>query len=497
MIYNPFLFEINVRFLLNRFGSEKGKARLTEIPDDYWKMLREKGIDYIWLMGVWKTCDTVIDRCCFEPWLVQSYDRALKDWKREDVIGSPYAICNYVIDPNIGTQDELAELHDKLHSFDLKLILDFVPNHFNADTVLLEKHPDIFLTGNEQDLKDDNYTFFTSPKSPGRIFAHGRDPFFPAWSDTVQLNWFSSETRKYMEEKLLDITKVCDGVRCDMTMLTLNNVFQNTWGGIVDSEKYPKPEVEFWEPVIKKVKRKRDDFIFIAEAYWDLEYKMQQLGFDYTYDKKLYDRLKDAGPRSIRDHLSADSSYRTKCVRFIENHDELRAIEAFSQDKSFAAAVIISTIEGMKLFYDGQFEGKRIKMPVQLGREPKESPNEVTLRFYNNLLNITKEEIFHYGSWKLLLPEPSGTGNTSSCYILAWKWTYEDETRIVVVNYSDHASQCRLKWKVPRGKEKFLLVDLLNNKEYTRTSKEITEDGLYIDLASYHSHIFQVTPIDS
>ncbi len=169
---------------------------------------------------------------------------------------------------------------------------------------------------------------------------------------------------------LKDISLLCDGVRCDMAMLPLNNVFYNSWIGVLNKMNFPKPAGEFWGIAIKEIKNIKKDFLFIAETYWDLEWDLQQLGFDYTYDKRLTDRLGSADIASIKAHLHADLIYQEKSVRFLENHDEQRAVAKFGKYKSLAAATIITTIPGMKLFYDGQFSGYKSKVPVQLGREP-------------------------------------------------------------------------------------------------------------------------------
>ena len=39
--------------------------------------------------------------------------------------------------------------------------------------------------------------------------------------------------------------------------------------------------------VIPAVKGRHREFQFIAEAYWDLEWELQQQSFDFSYDKKL------------------------------------------------------------------------------------------------------------------------------------------------------------------------------------------------------------------
>ncbi len=487
MFKYPNLYEINTRVWIKRFGHN---VKLDNVPEEYWKSLADKGMDYIWLMGVWKTNESTIDKYCFEEGLVEEYSRALPDWKHEDVIGSPYAIDDYEVNPALGGNKSLNNLREILHKHNLKLILDFIPNHFSAESSLIKSHPEIFLQADEETYRIDPHTYF-KPESTNKIFAHGRDPFFPAWQDTVQINYFSKTARKFLIDKLITISDMCDGVRCDMAMLNLNHVFQNTWGTIISKAGYRKPEKEFWEDAIKATKNHKSDFLFIGEAYWDLEWTLQQLGFDFTYDKKLTDRLKIFNPSAIRSHLHAEFDYQQKLVRFLENHDEERAAKILGYKQSKAAAVIIGTIMGMRLFYDGQFEGKTVKLPVQLGREPEEKLQKGIKYFYNNFLQIINSDIFKNGNWKMLPVFPAGEGDITHENMLAWMWEMNNEKRLVVVNYSSFVSYCRIKIDLTDYPEKIIFNDLINKQQYSRSKDEVREPGLYIKLDGYKFHIFK------
>ncbi len=490
MSYNPSMFEINTRVWLKKFSGENPNFTISDVPSSYWDYLKEKGIDYIWLMGIWKTSPIAAKKYAFEPNLVKNYKSVLRNWAPKDVIGSPYAIDVYDIDESLGSIEDLLDVKLKLNNRGMKLILDYVPNHFSAETILLQTHQDIFLYTTEEHFQHDKHTYFKPFENEDCYFAHGRDPFFPAWQDTVQVNYFSITARDFMANTLMQLTDICDGLRCDMAMLALNNVFQNTWSSNLNQLGFEKPEDEFWKTAIDLVRKKRDDFIFIAEVYWDLEWEMQQLGFNYTYDKKLTDRLKDGHAQDIRGHLNATADYQSKSLRFIENHDENRSITSLGVNKAKAAAVIISTICGMHFYFDGQFEGKRVKLPVQLGREPLEKPNKSFINFYNHLLNITKHDIFKIGSWRQLKPDKCSENDFSFYNILAWKWEHKTENRLVVVNFSNTISICLLKLNIKENSEKIVLTDLLNNIKYEREKHEIEQNGLFIKLGKYESHIF-------
>lgn len=488
--YNPSIFEINTRVLLRRFDTLDRKAKLTDIPQSFWRELVKLGFDYVWLMGIWKTVPSAVEKYCFEEGLKKSYSKALKDWTPQDIIGSPYSIDDYEVNNSIITNEELIPFKEMLNKLGLKLILDFVPNHFSAETNLLKTKPGIFLQTDKEHFERDSQTYFQPDPNEERYFAHGRDPFFPAWQDTIQVNFCSKEARTYLIDILMKLTNVCDGVRCDMAMLVLNNVFKNTWMGIVCREDAEQTKSEFWKEAIDTVKSIRSDFQFLAEAYWDLEWNLQQLGFDYTYDKKLTDRLKSIWVRDISDHLRADWSYQMSSIRFIENHDEDRAITVYGKERSKAAAIIVSTIQGMRLFHEGQFDGKKIKLPVQLGREPVESVNGELKDFYFNLLTITSHKIFKEGEWKLLQPLEAWSSNKTYCNILAWCWKLNGENRIVIINYSSETSMCRLEIDINGYQEEFEIKDLLNFQTYIRSAEEIYRSGLYIELKPFQAHIF-------
>ena len=443
-------------------------------------------------MGIWKTSPSTIDKCCFEPELISAYNRSLKDWSKSDVIGSPYSIDEYDVNPSIGSWNELIELKKYLNSIGIKLFVDFVSNHFSADSKYIRTNPEIFLRADEEFYQGDSFTFFKPDADPKNIYAHGRDPFFPAWTDTIQINFFSSEARKFMTDKLLKLTDVCDGVRCDMAMLPLNNVFQNSWLGVLNKHGFTRPDTEFWKNAISAVKRKNPEFIFLGEAYWDLEWNLQQLGFDFTYDKRLTDRLAANDLIGVRAHLQAEKSFQLKSARFLENHDEQRAVTKFGKQRSLAAAAAISTIQGMKFFFDGQFEGKKTKLAIQLGREPEEKICTGIKDFYDKLLIITKAEIFQKGEWHMMQPLTIGYGNVSYENLLAWQWVLDNERRIVVINYSYSTSQCRLKLDIKHDKKKITLTDLLTDERYERWVDELNNVGLYIELKGHQSHIFSL-----
>src|SRR4051794_824098 len=190
----------------------------------------------------------------------------------------------------------------------------------------VEEHPDYYVPGTADDLArtPKNYTR-VDRKSGDLILACGRDPYF------LQLNYGNPATQDAMIRELIQISRQCDGVRCDMAMLVLPDVFERTWG--IKSQ-------PFWSRATQRVREHVPGFCFMAEVYWGLEWTLQQQGFDYTYDKRLYNRLRQGNARPVREHLHAGLDYQTKMIRFFENHDEPRAATTFATPIHEAAAII-------------------------------------------------------------------------------------------------------------------------------------------------------------
>jgi hypothetical protein len=319
----------------------------------------------------------------------------------------------------------------------------------------------------------------------GKVFACGRDPYFPAWPDVLQLNAFQTGLRQAVIETVGSIAEQCDGIRCDMAMLVMNTIFERTW----DNRAGQRPATEYWVDVIFTIKEAYPDFLFMAEAYWDLEWKLQQQGFDYCYDKRLYDRLEHDTVESVRLHLGADLAYQGKLVRFIENHDEPRARSVFSQQKERAAALTIATIPGAKLFHEGQFEGRKIRLPVFLSRRPVEPVDHDLLNFYRTLIKVASLEGLRHGDWQLC--ERSGWPDNASYHnLFAWCWRSAAEYQLIVINLSDSRVQgrVRLPWDELMGKS-WQMTDLFTGQIFERSGDEMCIPGLYVDLAPWGFHV--------
>jgi hypothetical protein len=485
---HPVIYEINTWVWLSELERKHDRlVDLATVPEQEWETIAAHGADAVWFMGVWERSPAGIAISLENQGLLDDFARALSDFTPADNVGSPYCVRRYVVDQRLGGPGGLAQARAALAKRGMRLILDFVPNHVAPDHPWADEHPEYFVRGAAQDAKTDPASFM---EVGGTVFACGRDPLFPAWPDVLQLNAFDPGLRQAVVATVLEIAGQCDGIRCDMAMLMLNSIFERTWGQRAGA----KPGDDYWRALIPAIKAKWPEFLFMAEAYWDLEWELQRQGFDACYDKRLYDRMEHEGAESVRGHLLADLAYQQGMVRFIENHDEPRAAQAFPGDKGRAAAVAIMTLPGFRLLHEGQFEGRRTRLPVFLARRPEEPVDQDLADFYGRLLRETSRDAFRSGHWRLC--EGSGWPDNQSCRnMLAWCWEKDGSRFISVVNFSGERSQARihLPWEDLRG-GRWRLNDLLAGESFDRSGDEMLDGGLFVDLGPWRFHLFEVLP---
>jgi hypothetical protein len=488
---HPALYQVNTRVWLTSLAETLGRpAQLDDIPDAELDRLAALGFDWVWFLSVWQTGPAAQAISRAHPGWRREFEETLPDLKDEDIAGSGFAIQNYTVHRDLGGDAALARLRQRLQKRGLKLMLDFVPNHMAPDHPWIDVHPGYFVQGSEADnaRSPQNYCRVQTRNGP-LVLAYGRDPYFEGWPDTLQLNYGNSELQQAMIGELERIAGQCDGVRCDMAMLVLPDVFESTWGIRADL---------FWPKAIETVRRKHPDFQFMAEVYWDREWTMQQQGFDYTYDKRLYDRLREGHARPVREHLHAALDYQTRLARFLENHDEPRAAAAFDPCVHRAAAVMTYSVPGLRFFHQGQREGRMKRISPHLIRAPHEPVDEEIAAFYDALLAVLRKPIVRSGEWQWLTCQPAWDGNASWDSLVAHAWRGAgDERLLVAVNYAPHASQCYIPLPFPEIKDcSVQLKDLLSSASYVRVGDDLLARGLYLDMGPWAYHIFtvEVTP---
>ncbi len=480
---HPTLYEINTWVWLREQQQAVGRPlTLADIPDVELERLGGLGFDGVWLMGVWSRSPAAREVARTHPELQPGYREALPDHTDADTIASPYAVLDYQVDPELGGDTALATLRRRLRALGLRLILDFVPNHLARDHPWVSTHPERLVQGGREYLDRQPHNYF---EQGGRVFAHGRDPYFSGWTDTVQVDFRPPACRRAMADQLLAVAERCDGLRCDMAMLVNREVFSRTWGGAFDP-----PWAEFWPAAITDIKARFPGFLMLAEAYWDMGWDLQQMGFDYTYDKRLYDRLWEGNATPVRLHLLADWSYQRRLARFVENHDEQRAATAFGPQRNRSAALLSLTLPGLRLVHEGQLQGWRRRLPVQLARRQAEPTDPALETFYQRLLAELIQPVFHRGRWRLLDAQQARPGDVSHGDLIAHTWTLGEERRLVVVNLSPQPARCRLNPDPDASEGRWQARELLGND---CPSLEAPTEELNLELPGHGYGLFEVT----
>lgn len=491
---HPLLYEINARqWLADLSQKYGGRIQLQDVPVEVLQSLQQIGVTHLWLMGVWPTGPKSRTQALTHPDLRREYHAALPDWTENDILGSPYAVQELHVAALLGGDEGLATFRQKLAALGIKLILDFVPNHLGLDHEWVTQRPHLFV----HNTSAFDGAFPLDNRERQLFIAHGKDPYFPGWTDTVQLDYRSVETRNAMNDLLLSLTQKCDGVRCDMAMLLLSDVFENTWKHV--PFRGHRAAGEFWSDSISRAKRERPDFLFLAEAYWGLEGRLCELGFDYAYDKSLYDFVVHDQPQNVQPHLLGMASDNTRRAHFLENHDEPRAATALSHERHRAAAVLILGLPGMRFLHDGQLEGVRRFARVQLARRADE-PTDIGIQsIYASLLPIFATSFVGKSKARILPPNPAWEGNPTAGFFTIVQWPSPDsesEFDLVVVNLAPHHAQCRVHIPSPHmGSKTWSLVDRIGTEKWIRDGNEIAANGLYLDLPPRGAQLFHIAPL--
>ncbi|HWE36313.1 MAG TPA: alpha-amylase family glycosyl hydrolase [Isosphaeraceae bacterium] len=493
---HPSLYQVNARLWLGDVARGLGRpATLDDVPDADLDRLAALGFDWVYLLGAWRTgpAGRAVSRSR-EDWR-RGFAEDLPDLADADIVGSPFAVQSYDVHEDFGGDAALARLRTRLRSRGLRLMLDFVPNHTAIDHPWVTGHPDYYVAGTEDDLarEPDNYL---RVRAGGRsvVLAYGRDPYFPGWPDTLQLNYRHPALRAAMAGELARVAARCDGVRCDMAMLVLPDVFARTWGDRSAPRDGPAPVDEpFWPGAIAEARATNPGFRLMAEAYWDLEWALQQQGFDWTYDKRLYDRLRGLDAGAVRGHLTADAEYQRKSARFLENHDEPRAAATFAPEVHPAAATLTYLVPGLRFVHDGQLEGRRSRTSIHIGRRRDESVDPMIQCVYEKLLKCLARPEVRDGRWRLLECRPAWDGNPSWDRFLAFLWDAEGSRLLVAVNYGPTRGQCYVALP-PEGLRggAFRLEDLLGDEAHDREGDDLAARGLYLDVPAWGHHAFAV-----
>jgi len=476
----PLVYEVNTHVWLRELSKKAGTpVSLSSIPLTEIQKWADQNINAIWLMGIWKRSAKGRKIATEHEDLQKEYTKTLPDWTADDIESSPYSIFEYSVSPEFGGESALKRFRERLAEYNIKLILDFVPNHTALDSPWLSTHPEYYVQVSK-DTYECSPDLFFSPNE-NEFFAYGRDPYFPPWTDTAQLNYANPDFQTAMIATLKNIAEQCDGVRCDMAMLMLKEIYNSIWGQLTGEMRQ-----EFWDKAIQEIKHQFPHFLFIAEAYWDKEWELQQLGFDFIYDKRFYDRLKDGDIQGLKTHLNADMKFQQKLVRFIENHDEERAAVSMTKNHKVAAMVTL-TVPGMRLVHQGQLEGFKTKLPVQLVKPKPEDINQDIQSFYDRLFRVMRQTPVTRGEFDLI-----DLKKHDNPAVIAFERRNGVKTRhfITVANFSDRPTTLSFSTDAFDCIFSYEYIEVVSTELLCSPQFDISPDSLTVRLRAHEGLLF-------
>ncbi len=430
--------------LSKRYG--RHIARLDQIPDEELALLAHRGLNSLWLIGLWERsrASRIIKRLC----------------GKEDAVASAYSLYNYTIAEDLGGHQAYTHLRDRAAAHGLRLASDMVPNHMGIDSTWVIEHPEWFLSrpdapfpaysfegpdlsGDDRvEIKiEDHYyeqsdaavVFRRRDKWTGdtRFVYHGNDGTSFPWNDTAQLDYLNPAVREQVIQTILQVARNFPIIRFDAAMTLAKRHIQRLWypapgaGGAIPSRaEYSMPTsefdahipVEFWREVVDRVAAEVPGTLLLAEAFWMMEgYFVRTLGMHRVYNSAFMVLLRDEDNAHYRGLLKQtmefDPGIMKRYVNFMSNPDERTAIDQFGTgDKYFGVATLMATLPGLPMFGHGQVEGFTEKYGMEYQR-PRfdETPNqwlvdrhqrEIAPLLYQRALFAESDNFVLYDFWK-------------------------------------------------------------------------------------------------
>ncbi len=536
--------------LSKQYGRHIG--RLDEIPDEALATLAHRGINSLWLIGVWER------------------SRASKTIKQlcgnRDAVASAYSLFSYTIADDLGGEPAYINLRDRAYHHGVRLASDMVPNHMGIDSPWVIEHPDWFISRqdtpypaysfNGPDLShdgrveikiEDHYfeqsdaavVFRRRDKASGetRYIYHGNDGTSFPWNDTAQLDYLNAAVREQVIQTILHVARLFPVIRFDAAMTLAKRHFHRLWfpgpgssGAIPSRAEYGMNQAEFdrcmphefWREVVDRVAAEVPGTLLLAEAFWLMEgYFVRTLGMHRVYNSAFMVMLRDednAKYRSvIKNTLEFDPDIMKRYVNFMSNPDERTAVDQFGTgDKCFGVAVMMSTLPGLPMFGHGQIEGFTEKYGMEY-RWPRydESPDHwLVERHEREIAPLLKRRWLFAESSNFLLYDFFHANGSVDENVFAYSNRNGGERALVVYNnrygdahgtidysaaYADKGSgglrQQRLRDGLGLGLggdsgTVFAFRDSLTGLEYLRRANDLHNSGLTLELHAYQCHVF-------
>jgi glycosidase len=525
-------------------------SRLDEIPDEELATLARRGLNSLWLIGVWER------------------SRASKTIKQlcgnGDAVASAYSLFDYSIAEDLGGEAAYINLRDRAYRHGVRLASDMVPNHMGIDSPWVIEHPDWFIsrqdvpypayTFNGPDLShdgrveikiEDHYfeqsdaavVFRRRDRQSGetRYIYHGNDGTSFPWNDTAQLDYLNPAVREQVIQTILHVARLFPVIRFDAAMTLAKRHFHRLWfpgpgssGAIPSRAEYGMSQAEFdrcmphefWREVVDRVAAEVPGTLLLAEAFWLMEgYFVRTLGMHRVYNSAFMNMMRDeenAKYRSvIKNTLEFDPDIMKRYVNFMSNPDERTAIDQFGKgDKCFGVAAMMATLPGLPMFGHGQIEGftEKYGMEYRRPRYDETADHWLVERHEREIAPLLHRRWLFAESGSFLLYDFFVDSGSVDENVFAYTNRSGSERALVVYNnrygethgtidfsaaYADKGAGQLRQQRLSEGLglnagsgAVFAWRNSLTGLEYLRRASDLAERGLSLDLHAYQCYVF-------
>ena len=538
---------------LAQLSRQYGRAieRLDQIPDEELELLSRRGLNALWLIGVWER------------------SRASQTIKRmrgqADAVASAYSLFEYRIADDLGGDSAYRNLRDRAARYGVRLASDMVPNHMGIDSPWVIEHPEWFLSRpdppypaysyNGPDLShdgraeikiEDHYfdqtdaavVFRRRDNGSGHTeyIYHGNDGTSFPWNDTAQLNYLRADVREQVIQTILHVARLFPIIRFDAAMTLARRHVQRLWfpvpgsgGSIPSRAEYAMTQAqfdaamphEFWREVVDRVAAEVPGTLLLAEAFWLLEgYFVRTLGMHRVYNSAFMNMVRDeenAKYRSvIKNTIEFDPDILKRYVNFMSNPDERTAIDQFGTgDKYFGVCTMMCTLPGLPMFGHGQIEAFTEKYGMEYKRPRyEETPNQhLVERHQREIAPLLKKRWVFAESANFWLFDFWRDDGTVDENVFAWSNRAGDQSALVVYHNKFGSTSGTLHGSAAKGNKgsggiSFMKLhealglpgdgnpvltyqDNRNGLHYLRWASEIRDRGLHLQLNAYQYHVLQ------
>jgi glycosidase len=527
-------------------------SRLDQIPDEELDVLSQRGFTGLWLIGLWersRASQRIKQRmgqgdAVASAYSLYSYDIAsdLGGWDalsnlRERAWRRGIRLSADMVPNHMGIDSNWVIEHP---DWFLSTSQPPYPAYtFNSESLSDDYRVQIVLEDHYYNHSDASVVFKRHDRPTGdtRYIYHGNDGTSFPWNDTAQLDYSQAQVREAVIQVILHVARNFPVIRFDAAMTLAKKHIQRLWfpepgaggaipsraeRGMTRSEFDAAIPQEFWREVVDRVAAEVPDTLLLAEAFWLMEgYFVRTLGMHRVYNSAFMHMLRDEDNAkyrmAIKNTLEFDPQILKRYVNFMSNPDEKTAIEQFGNgDKYFGIATLLSTLPGLPMFGHGQVEGfrekygmefRRAKWDEQLdeglvrGHEWKISPllhrrylfadvEQFLLYDFFTINGSVDENVFAYSNRF----DPSTGSGQDQRGLMIYNNKFRD-TRGWIKTSAAFLENGKLHRKslaegLGLSKSYAIFKDYVSQLEYIRPCRELTGNGLYVELGAYQCHVF-------